>query len=71
MAAGCPERLTPEFVRWVWGYPHRSRPKVLAMLSAYAAGRRIVRLRSAREVERFLAAPNKSSEPATGRGDSG
>jgi adenylate kinase family enzyme len=69
MAAGCPEQLTAEFVRWVWGYPRRSRPKVLAVLSTAPPGTRVVRLRSAREVERFLAAPNKSSEPATDRDD--
>lgn len=67
MAEGCPERLTPEFVRWVWGYPRRSRPKVLARLAAAGAGKRIIRLRSRREVERFLAAPNKWSEQPAGR----
>lgn len=68
MAEGCPDRLTPEFVRWVWDYPRLSRPKVLARLAAAGAGKRIIRLRSRREVERFLAAPNKWSEPAEGQG---
>ena len=62
MADGCPEALTLKFLRWVWDYPRRSRPKVLARLAAAPAGKRIVRLRSRREVERFLAAPNKWSE---------
>lgn len=64
VAAGCPERLTLEFARWVWDYPRRSRPKVLARLAAAGAGKRIIRLRSRREVERFLAAPNKWTESA-------
>ena len=66
MAEGCPEELNPEFVRWVWDYPRRSRPGVLARLAAAGDGKRIIRLRSRREVERFLAAPNKWSEPAAG-----
>jgi len=64
MAEGCPEGLSLKFVRWVWDYPLRSRPKVLARLAAASDGRRIIRLRSRREVERFLAAPNKWSEPS-------
>ena len=62
MAAGCPEQLTLEFLRWVWGYPSRSRPKVLRLLAVYAEGRRIVRLRSRAEVAEFLARLSKPSE---------
>lgn len=66
MAEGCPEVLTLKFARWVWDYPRRSRPKVLARLAAAGGGQRIIRLRSRREVERFLAAPNKWSEQSAG-----
>jgi adenylate kinase family enzyme len=55
MAPGCPERLTLDFLRWVWGYRTRTRPKVLRLLAAHAEGRQIVRLRSRAEVEDFLA----------------
>lgn len=55
MAEGCPEGLTWEFVSWIWHYPERSRPKVLARLAAHGAGKRIYRLRSRAEVEEFLA----------------
>ncbi len=54
MGAGCPERVTLEFVRWVWDYPHSVRPKVLARLRAYEQSKRIIRLRSQVEVEEFL-----------------
>jgi adenylate kinase family enzyme len=54
MAPGCEERLTWEFIRWVWTYPARRRPSILRTLSAYAPGRRIVRLRSTRAVDGFL-----------------
>jgi adenylate kinase family enzyme len=66
MAAGCPEALSLKFVRWVWDYPARSRPKVLARLAAASADKRIIRLRSRREVGRFLAAPNKWTERTPG-----
>jgi adenylate kinase family enzyme len=55
MAEGCPERLSVEFLRWVWDYPNRSRPKVLEKLKAGGEGKRIIRLRSQAEVEKFLA----------------
>lgn len=69
MAPGCPERLTPDFLRWVWNYPARTRPKVLRMLAEHAAGRRIVRLRSRAEAEEFLTrvAAREPAAPLTPR----
>jgi adenylate kinase family enzyme len=29
---GCPEKIDLEFLRWVWQFPERSRPKVLAAI---------------------------------------
>ena len=55
MAEGCPEKLSLEFIRWVWGYRQRSRPKVVRMLGEKERTKRVVRLRSAAEVEEFLA----------------
>lgn len=54
MAEGCRERFDLTFLKWVWTYPERRRPKVLAMLDERCAGKRVVRLRSRAEVERFL-----------------
>jgi adenylate kinase family enzyme len=54
MAAGCHEQLSLEFILWVWRYGQRSRPKVLALLAEHAHGKRVIRLRSTAEVERFL-----------------
>ncbi|HEV3469626.1 MAG TPA: DNA topology modulation protein [Pyrinomonadaceae bacterium] len=55
MARGCPERMTAAFLRWVWDYPARTRPKVLKLLAEHAEGRTIVRLRTRAEAEEFLA----------------
>ena len=55
MPAGCPERISREFVDWVWNYPRRQRPRVLDRLRAVAAEKRIIILTSRRDVERFIA----------------
>lgn len=55
MAEGCGEKFDPKFLHWVWTYPSRTRPKILARLDEFAAGKRVVRLRSDAEVEKFLA----------------
>ena len=54
MAEGCDERLTLEFVRWIWQYPTTRRPGILAKLAAMDRGQQAVVLRSAAEVEAFL-----------------
>jgi Adenylate kinase and related kinases len=56
MAPGCNEQLSLEFLRWIWSYPTEKRPAILRRLAALNAGQRAVVLRSAADVERFLAA---------------
>lgn len=53
MAPGCRERVSWDFLRYVWSYPTARRPDVLRLLGA-ADGVRVVRLRSRREVRAFL-----------------
>ena len=54
MTAGCDERLTGQFIRWIWEYPRARRPGVLAKLAALRPGQRAVVLRSTAEIETFL-----------------
>jgi adenylate kinase family enzyme len=54
MSEGCPERVSLEFISWVWNYSRRTRPKVLAKLEKISSSKRVVRLRSDAEVETFL-----------------
>jgi len=35
VAPGCPERFDWAFLKWVWNYPTRSRPKTLALLKTF------------------------------------
>lgn len=54
MAEGCPERLTGEFLRWIWFYAERRRAGILAQLREVAQEKEVVVLHSPREVESFL-----------------
>lgn len=58
MAEGCTERLNLSylgFLRWVWDFDKRSRPKVVRLLEENERTKRVVRLRSSAEAEEFLA----------------
>jgi hypothetical protein len=57
MAPGCPERLSWEFLTWIWEYPHRRRPGILRKLDTLASTKRVVVLRSPRAVAAFLRDP--------------
>ncbi|MBY8871045.1 adenylate kinase [Micromonospora sp. PLK6-60] len=52
---GCAERLDLEFLRYVWHYPRRSRPRVFAALAETAPDLPVVRLRRPADVRRWLA----------------
>lgn len=53
-ASGCPTRITPEFVAWVWRYRRRSRPRVMAALARAVGHADVHVLRTRLEVEAFL-----------------
>lgn len=44
-----------EFMRWIWGFPRKARPRIYDLLERHGGDRRVVVLRSRREVRRFLA----------------
>lgn len=52
-AEGCPERVDPTFVRWVWRYETDSRPRLDAALARHPH-LDVVQLRTPREVSAFL-----------------
>lgn len=55
MAAGCPERLDWEFLRYVWQFNRRERPKIVAILAKHARHLDPVVFRRDGEVAQFLA----------------
>jgi len=54
MTEGCPERLTWEFVRWIWTYPVERRPKIMERLSRLDSNTGVIVLGSGSEVEEFF-----------------
>lgn len=62
LAPGCPERLDPEFLRWVvWdGRAHERRKAFNQVRSDY--GSKVVRLRNQRELDAFMAS-NRANQP--------
>ena len=53
-APGCPERLDLEFLRWIWRFPHDTRPRVMAALREHASSAEVLVVRSRREGRRAL-----------------
>ncbi|MGO9873061.1 MAG: hypothetical protein ACLPVY_04605 [Acidimicrobiia bacterium] len=53
-AAGCPERVDPAFLRWIWRYRRDSRPRLDAALDLHRLHLEVIELRSRREAEAFL-----------------
>ena len=53
MAAGCPERLDGEFVRWTWDFHRTQRPQVLELLDGWTGEKHV--FRSPKDCARFLA----------------
>lgn len=56
MGEGCVEKLDFPFLRWVWQFRKRSRPKLLARLERFKDGREVVIFRSPREVREYWTA---------------
>jgi adenylate kinase family enzyme len=54
MAPGCPERLSWEFVAWIWTYPRSRRPGILRRLAGLRTDQRAIVLSSNRAIGRFL-----------------
>jgi adenylate kinase family enzyme len=54
MAEDCDEKFDWEFIKWVWNYPNRSKPKVEALLKQFKDTKKIIRLQSKTEIENFL-----------------
>jgi adenylate kinase family enzyme len=54
MPDDCPERLTVEFIRWIWDYPRRRRPRILERLERVRNGKHVIVLRDRAGVQAFL-----------------
>jgi adenylate kinase family enzyme len=60
-APGCPERFSPQFLRWVWNYPKRDRKRLQEALGRHAPAACVIMLRTPAEVRKFLARSARGS----------
>ena len=51
---GCPDRVTTDFLRWIWHYPRVGRVQVLTAVTTAGAQDRLIRLTSRRATRRWL-----------------
>jgi adenylate kinase family enzyme len=54
VAEGCNEKFDLKFLKWIWDYPVRTKPRVESLLNKFQDKIRIVRLKSSKEVENFI-----------------
>lgn len=54
MAEGCPEKMDLEFLGWIWSFRKTTTPKIEERLQKIENEKTIIRLRSAKEVEKFI-----------------
>jgi len=66
---GVADRITAEFLRWIWRFPRDDRPRILAALARAEPATRVVVLRSHREARRLVASIRVSATaPASSPG---
>jgi adenylate kinase family enzyme len=53
MAEGCEEKFDLKFIKWIWDYPRRTKPKVESLLKKFESKIEIIRLRTPEEVTVF------------------
>jgi len=54
LGEGCPEKMDAEFIKWIWGYPRRSRGRALLWLAAIKPPKQVYHLRGNKAVKRFF-----------------
>jgi adenylate kinase family enzyme len=51
---GCNERISLEWLKWVWDYPKTKRPNIYKKLEPLSKEKKIIILKTPKEVENFL-----------------
>ncbi len=54
MREGCEEKLDLPFLKWIWDFPKNKKPQVLEEIRRYSEGKRVLILRSRKEVQHFI-----------------
>lgn len=59
---GCPEQLDWEFIKWVWNFRKNKRPGILEKLKKYEKEKKIIILKTRKEVTNFIDQLNSKFE---------
>ncbi|WP_322924082.1 DNA topology modulation protein [Paenibacillus campi] len=51
----CPEKIDWAFLRWVWNYPTRTRPRTIAKLQQLAPHQQVVIIQNRKQLHAFIA----------------
>ncbi|WP_069649950.1 DNA topology modulation protein [Caloranaerobacter ferrireducens] len=51
---GCDEKIDWEFLKWIWQYPIKNKPEILAKLENCLTEKEIYILKGKKEIERFI-----------------
>ncbi|NIK79694.1 adenylate kinase family enzyme [Paenibacillus castaneae] len=54
MAEGCEERISLEFLKWVWEYPEKQKTKILGKLRWLSNEKEIIILKTLKDVREFV-----------------
>lgn len=54
LAEGCPDRFDIAFLRYVWNFPVKQRPRIVADIAQFGGHLRAIRLGSDRDVDNFV-----------------
>ena len=54
MPPGCEERLSRDFLKWIWTFRRERRPGILRQIQEHGSGKKVVFLTGPKEVESFL-----------------
>lgn len=54
MGEGCKERLSLEFLKWIWEYPKKKRPDILKKLEQLSKEKRVIILKSQKDIQNFI-----------------
>ncbi len=54
MGEGCDERFDVKFLKWIWDYPARTKPRVEELLKRFENEKTIIRFRAKQDIEKFF-----------------
>ena len=54
LSEGCPEHIDAEFLKWIWTFRRDKRPAIMAKLVSLDQNKRVVILKSRKQVNQFL-----------------